>query len=259
MKKNAILLAGSIIVFSCNQSNKEIPKNADMLADNLKGHVEQTIDSTFKTDSNDKIGEQDSCCVIIQKYDELGYATQNNSNYRDGAENYKTVFTHDDKGNVKSVRSIKNGKLISSISVNVGKDGNYSGARSFDSTGKMDSYYTDLTSNDYGQLTSFRQFKPDSILKMSVTSTYAKQLFTGNSVKDSSGKETYSSKITLDDKNNVIENTTKEVTKDSTINKTIKYHYDIFDDKGNWTQRTEMDENGKPVQIDKRTITYYKN
>jgi hypothetical protein len=141
----------------------------------------------------------------------------------------------------------------------VGKDGNYSGARSFDSTGKMDSYYTDLTSNDYGQLTSFRQFKPDSILKMSVTSTYAKQLFTGNSVKDSSGKETYSSKITLDDKNNVIENTTKEVTKDSTINKTIKYHYDIFDDKGNWTQRTEMDENGKPVQIDKRTITYYKN
>jgi hypothetical protein len=259
MKKNAILLAGSIIVFSCNQVNKEIPKNADMLADNLKGHVEQTIDSTFKTDSTGKIGEQDSCCVIIQKYDELGYATQNNSNYRDGTENYKTVFTHDDKGNVKSVRNTKNGKLISSISVYVGNNGNYSGARSFDSTGKMDSYYTNLTSNDYGQLTSFRQFKPDSTLKMSVTSTYAKQLFTGNRVKDSSGKETYSSKITLDDKNNVIENITTEVTKDSTINKTIKYRYNSFDDKSNWTQRTQMDENVKPVQIDKRTITYYKN
>ena len=67
-----------------------------------------------------------------------------------------------------------------------------------------------------------------------------------------SGKETYSSKIKLDDKNNVIENATKEVTKDSTTNKTTKYRYDSYDDTGNWTQRTEMDENGKPVKIVKK-------
>ena len=65
-------------------------------------------------------------------------------------------------------------------------------------------------------------------------------------------------RITLDNKNNVIENATKEITKDSTTNKTMKYRYDSFDDNGNWAQRTEMDEKGKPVKIVKRTITYYK-
>lgn len=230
-----------------------------MLADNLKGKVEQSIDTTYKADSTGKIGEQDSCCVITQKYDKIGYGTENISDNKNGTENYETAFTHDDKGNVKSVKTTKNGKLLTLISIQVDKDGKYSGAQSYDSINKMDSYYTDLTSNDYGQLTSFKQFKPDSTLKMSVASTFDKQLFTGNSVKDSSGKETYSSKIKLDDKNNVIENATKEVTKDSTINKTTKYRYDSFDDKGNRTQRTEMDENGKPVKIVKRTITYYKD
>ena len=248
----------SVIVFSCNQSKKEISKNADMLADNLKGKAEQTIDSTYKADSTGKIGEQDSCCVVTQKYDENGYATENISDNKKGTENYKTTFTHDDNGNIKSVKTTKNGKPLSSISIQLDKDGKYSDAQSFDSTNKMDFYYTDLTQNDYGQITSFKQFKPDSTLKMSVASTFEKQLFTGNSVKDSSGKETYSSKIKLDDKNNVGENATKEVTKDSTTNKTIKYQYDTFDDKGNWTQRTEMDEKGKPVKIVKRTITYYK-
>ena len=248
----------SVLIFSCNESKKEIPKNADMLADNLKGKVEQTIDSTFKTDSTGKMGEQDSCCVVTQKYDENGYATENTSVNKNGTENYKTTFTHDDKGNIQNIKNAKNGKTLSSISVQLDKDGKYSTAKSLDSNDKMDFYYTDLTQNDYGQLTSFKQFKSDSTLKMSVASTFDKQLFTGNSVKDSSGKETYSSKITLDDKNNVVENATKEVTKDSAINKTIKYRYDSYDDKGNWTQRTEMDENGKPVKVVKRTITYYK-
>ena len=68
---------------------------------------------------------------------------------------------------------------------------------------------------------------------------------------------------TYDDKNNVIESTYKEVKtdstkKDTTITTITKYRYDTFDDKGNWTQRTEMDKDGKPVKIVKRTITYYK-
>lgn len=39
----------------------------------------------------------------------------------------------------------------------------------------------------------------------------------------------------------------------------MKYKYDSFDDKGNWTQRTQSDENGKPEKITKREITYYKD
>lgn len=259
MKKFSFLLMATVIVFSCNQSKKqEGLNNADVLADNLKGKVEQTIDTNYKTDSKGKVGEQDSCCVVTQKYDENGYAASYVSVNRAGTEKNETMYTHYDNGSVKAITSTKNGKPVSSISIQIDKDGKYSGAQSFDSTNKMDSYYSDLAQNDYGQLTSFKQYKPDSTLKMSMTSTFDKQLFTGNSVKDSSGKETYSSKIKLDDKNNVIENATKEVTKDSTTNKTTKYRYDSYDDTGNWTQRTEMDENGKPVKIERRTITYYK-
>jgi hypothetical protein len=31
-----------------------------------------------------------------------------------------------------------------------------------------------------------------------------------------------------------------------------------MDGTGNWTERTQTDENGKPVKITKREITYYK-
>jgi hypothetical protein len=139
------------------------------------------------------------------------------------------------------------------------ENGKYAGARSFDSTNKMDFYYTDITSNDYDRLTGYKQYKPDSTLKMSMALSYDKQFLKGQIAKDSAGKETYSYNLKLDDKNNLIESTSREVTKDSTINKTTKYRYDSFDDTGNWTQRTEMDGTGKPVKVVKRTIVYYKD
>jgi len=223
----------------------------------LSGKVEQTTETTFKTDSTEKTGEQDSCCVIEQRYDEKGYGTTYISINKAGTEKEESIVAHDDKGLFKSQKTTKNGKPVSMISVQF-KDGKYYTAQSFDSTNKMDFYYTDLTTNDYDRLTGFKQYKPDSTLKMSMTNTYDKQLFKGQTAKDSAGKETYSSSLKLDDKNNLIETTTKEVTKDSTINKTTSYRYDSFDDKKNWTQRTEMDEKRKPVKITKRTIIYYK-
>ena len=193
-----------------------------------------------------------------QKYDEKGYGTAYISNNKAGTDKEESVMTHDDKGLFTSQKTTKNGKPLSMVSVKV-DNGKYSSAQSFDSTNKMDFYFADLTSNDYDRLTGFKQYKPDSTLKMSMTNTYDKLFLKGQSAKDSAGKETYSSVLKLDDKNNLIESNTREVTKDSTTNKTTKYRYDSFDDKGNWTQRTEMDGNGKPVKIVKRTITYYKD
>ena len=258
MKKFSLLVVASLIVFSCGESKQEALKNTDLLGDNLLGKVEQTTETTYKTDSTGKMGAQDSCCVIQQKYDEKGYGTVYFSNNKAGTEKEETIITHNDKGLFSSQKTTKNGKPVSMISVEF-DNGKYSGAQSFDSTNKMDFYYTDLTTNDYDRLTGYKQYKADSIFKMSMTNTYDKQYLKGQSAKDSAGKETYSSTLKLDDKNNLIEITTKEVTKDATINKTTKYRYDSFDDKGNWTQRTEMDENGKPVKIVKRTITYYKD
>lgn len=252
----------SVFVISCNESKKEAPKNTDWIADNLSGKVEQTTDSTFKADSTGKIGELDSCCVSSTKYDEKGYSSGYTSVDKAGTDHNEGTFTHNDNGLFTGQKMTKNGKTMSSLTVGI-KDSAYSGVQSFDSTGKMDSYYTDITVNDYGRITGFKQFKPDSTLKSSMTFNYNNQFLKDQSFKDSVGKETSTYAQTYDDKNNVVESTYKEVKtdstkKDTTITTVTKYRYDTFDDKGNWTQRTEMDKDGKPVKIVKRTITYYK-
>ena len=258
MKKFSFVFIIALIALSCNEKKEEALKNIDTLADNLKGKVEQTIDTDYKVDSSGKMGEQDSCCVVTTGYDDKGYISRYASDNKAATEKTKEEYVHYDNGTMKSVNSTRNGKQVSKISIDIDKDGKYTTAKSFDSTGKMDSYYTDIASNDYGQLTSFKQYKPDSTLKMSMQSNYDSQFFMSNSVKDSIEKETYSSSLKRDGKNNITERKTMNVGKDSTTNKVLKYTYDSEDDKGNWTQRTELDENGKPVKITKRTITYYK-
>jgi hypothetical protein len=262
MKNSSFLLVAVAFVISCNDSKQETPKNADWLADNLSGKVEQTTDSVYKADSTGKMGDLDSCCVTSTKYDEKGYSSDYASVDKAGTNHEEATFTHDDNGLFIGQKFTKNGKQMSSLTVD-NKDGKPSVAKSFDSTNKMDFYFTDITVNDYGRLTSYKQYKPDSTLKSSMTINYNNQFLKDQSVKDSVGKETSSYSQTFDDKNNVVESTYKEIKidsakKDTTITTVTKYRYDTFDDKGNWTQRTEMDKDGKPVKIVKRTITYYK-
>ncbi|MEP6951858.1 MAG: hypothetical protein ABI863_21390 [Ginsengibacter sp.] len=256
MKKFSFLVLVSVIAFSCSETKKEMPKNTDLPSDNLLGKVEQTTEITYKTDSTGKAGEQDSCCVIALKYDEKGYASVSNSNNKAGTDNEENVYSHNDSGSFTGQKTTKNGKPLSSLTVQL--DNGKPLAKEFDSANKMTFYYTDIILNESERLMGFKQYKPDSTLKMSLSNTYDKQFLTGTIVKDSVGKETYSSDLKRDDKNNIIENLEKTVTKDSTTNKTTKYRYDSSDDKGNWTQRTEMNEKGKPVKITKRAITYYK-
>lgn len=259
MKKISFLAITILIACSCNQKKQEVSKNADVLADNLQGKVEQTTETDYKTDSTGKIGEQDSCCVVTVKYDEKGYITEYTSDDKAGTKKEKEVFTHYDNGAMKGLKNTKNDKLIATISIQTDKDGKYVGAQESDSIGKLSFYYNGFAETDYGQLTSLKKYHPDSTLASTMTSTYDKQLFKSNEVKDSVGKLTYSSAVKLDDKNNVIERAAKTVTKDSTTDKVTRYKYNSFDDKGNWTERTEMDESGKPVKITKREITYYKD
>jgi hypothetical protein len=104
-----------------------------------------------------------------------------------------------------------------------------------------------------------KKYNADSTLSRTMTNTFNKQIFTGNETKDSVGKVIYTSTLKLDDKNNPIEISEKEVTKDTTKNTVTKYKYGAYDKEGNWTERTEIDENGKPKKITKREITYYKD
>ena len=259
MKKVIFLSAIIVVAFSCNQKKaQEYAKNADVLADNLKGNVQQTVATDYKIDSSGKMGEQDSCCVFTTKYDEKGYITGYNSDDKSGKNKEVGTMSHDENGNMKDIKNTKNGNAVSSITVLTDSAGKYSLAKEYDSANHLKFYYTDLSQNEYGQLTAMKKYNADSSLSGTMASNYNNSILTGQEVKDSVGKVIYSSNMKFDDKNNVVENDSKNVTKDSAVNKVIKYKYDSFDDQGNWTERTELDENGKPVKITKREITYYK-
>lgn len=258
MKKIIFLSAIIIVVFSCNQKSQEYAKNADVLADNLKGNVQQTVATDYKTDSSGKMGEQDSCCVSTTKYNEKGYVTEYESDDKSGANKEVGTLSHDDNGNMKDIKNMKNGNTVSSITVVSSPEGKYTSAMEYDSANKLKFYYTDISQNDFGQLTGMKKYNADSSLSGTMVSKYNNNLLTDQEVKDSVGKLIFSSSMKFDDKNNVVESDSKNVTKDSTVSKIKKYKYDSFDDQGNWTQRTELDENGKPVKITKREITYYK-
>jgi hypothetical protein len=258
MKKIIFFLSVIAISFSCNEKKQETPKNSDLNADNLKGKVEQTTTTDYQVDSTGKMGAQDSCCVETMKYDEKGYITDYISSDKSGANVNKQTYAHYDNGAMKEVKISKNGKQTGIISIKIDKDGKYSGAQEFDSANKLQYYYTDFKENDYGGLTGLKQYKTDSTINSSMSSTFDNAVRTGNESMDSSGKVVYSNQLTLGDKKNVIEAQNKTFTKDSTINKVIKYKYDSMDQQGNWTQRTETDETGKPAKITKREISYYK-
>ena len=259
--KKAILFAAIIATsLSCNEKKQEAAAmNSDWLADNLKGKIEQTIATDYKADSVGNIGEQDSCCIISMKYDDKGYLTEYSSNNKVGNDKLVQTITHYDNGAAKDIKNAKNGTQKLEIAIQIDKNGKYKTAEEYDSTGKVKYYYTDLIENDYGALTSMKKYNMDSTLSGTMSRTYDKSLFIGGEDKDSTGKIAESSAVKLDDKNNMAEYALKNVTKDSTTNKITRYKYDGYDDKGNWTQRTKMDESGKPLQITKREIVYYKD
>lgn len=63
MKKFSFVFITILIALSCNEKKEEALKNIDTIADNLKGKVEQTIDTDYKVDSSGKMGEQGSCAL----------------------------------------------------------------------------------------------------------------------------------------------------------------------------------------------------
>jgi len=224
MKQIILLSAITIAAFSCNQKHtKDYAKNADVLADNLKGNVKQTVTTDYKADSSGKMGEQDSCCVLTTIYDEKGYATEYENDDKSGKNKEMTTVSHDENGNVKDIKNTKNGNAVSSITVMSDSAGKYSQAKEYDSANHLKFYYTDFSQNEYGLLTSMKKYNADSSLSETIASNYNNSILKGQEVKDSVGKVIYSSNAKFDDKNHVIEFESKNVNKDSTINTFIKY------------------------------------
>jgi len=258
--KNIIFMAGlSLMLVSCNNEGKapEIPKNSDWVADNLKGRVKTVEIINYTPDSTGAIGEPDSCCADVQQYDENGYFTSYESKTKNGSISASGTATRHPNGQMKEMINNKDGKMQARFAIEVDADGKYIKATSYDSTNTMDLYYTDITENEYGQVTGAIGHHPDGSVKESFASQYNGSINMGSTTKDSVGKAKNEFKIEVNDKNDRAKTINTTYGKDSTTTKTFTYTYETYDDQGNWTQRTTHDENGKATKVEKRTITYY--
>ena len=191
MKKVIFLFVVILISFSCNQNKKELPKNADTLADNLNGPVKETVATDYKVDSSGNIGQQDSCCVVTTKYDEKGYITDFESDDKSGENKQEETFNHYDNGAMKDLKNSKNGVVKSSIAIGIDSAGHYTVAQEYDSANNLKFYYTDISQNDYGQLTGMKKYNADSSLSGSMVSNFNNSIFTGNEAKDSVGNHCF--------------------------------------------------------------------
>jgi hypothetical protein len=258
MRKFTIMAFIAIAAFSCNQpsSNSKTTSDkaaSDLAGENVKGKVQQVVAETYLIDSvTGKMGKLES--KNTEDYDDDGYATTVSNYTSNDSAAVVTKFDHDANGFVTAITTTKNGKPFSSMKI-VADSGKYIAATSYDSTGKVDVIYDDISTNEFGQVTGAKGHHADSTLKMSFVNNFDSVYYTGGESKDSVGKTTYSSTLKLNDKKYAVQMDETNVSKDSTTKTTTMYAYDKWDDKGNWTEQT-ITENGKPKKIVVRTITY---
>lgn len=249
-----------IFLLSCNQAPKNETTKPMALTDwkneNLKGSVKQIETETYLIDSaTGQMGTLES--KGIETFDENGYTSSYNNFTPKDSTTMLYTYTHNPSGFMTNMTVTKNGKPSSSMKIDVDSLGKYFSATSFDSTGKVDVIYTDIQSNNFGQVLSAKGLHPDSTLKMSFTNNYDSIFYTGGESKDSIGKVTYSSSLTLNDKKDPATMNEIIVSKDSTTTTKNDYSYSDTDSEGNWTEQT-ISVNGKPSKMLKRTITYFK-
>jgi hypothetical protein len=264
MQFKLFTFAVALSIMACNQKQPaaEAPKAVnDWAGENLKGHVSQVETDSYKIDSTGKVGPLDE--KAIEKFDSSGYTfSVVTMNGKDSIKSQMS-FVHEAEGFMTSMETTgaKNEKK-SSLTVQYDGPGKYSGAKSYDSTGKMDVYYADLTSNSFGQVTGGKGYHPDSTLKLSFVNEFDSIYYVGGSSKDSVGKTTYTGKQTLNDKKDPAKldemtvTTDPKTKKDSTKTTSTTYTYDGWDSHGNWTQQTSINEKGKPTKVVKRVIVY---
>jgi len=202
MKNVTLILASGIMLFGCSSEKKEnaIPKNSDLTAQHLKGAVQTVEESSYTPDSLGKIDAMDSCCIYRQEFDEKGYTTKSISKDSKGTVRDESVMTRYDAGQMKEVVTVKEGKTVSSFTIQIDGNGKYVGAQALDSAGKMTSYYTGLSEDEYGAVTGGTEYKPDSTVKSSFVAEHNAGMQTSMTAKDSVGKMVYSYKAELNDK-----------------------------------------------------------
>jgi hypothetical protein len=255
----ALVLA---LFVGCNNSSTEEskPKMAmsDLALEKLSGEISTIEETPYKTDSTGNIGEMDSCCISVTGYDENGNAIKSTSLDSKGTVKEEGIFERYSNGMWKAAKNTKDGKPSGSFETTQNDKGEYTSAVAYDSTGKLDVYYTSITQNENGQVLTWKQYDKDSVFRQEGESKYENGLQTGFTLKDSVGKIKSTSTSKYNDKGELTETSNSNITKDSTTTTITKYTYESHDEKGNWTQRTTCNDKDKATKIAKRVYMYRK-
>ena len=218
----------SVLASSCHETSangKTHTAVSDWLTENLKGKVQQIETEIYLVDSaTGKAGKLDS--KSTEWFDDSGYTVYYSSYTANDSATSVTTYNHDGNRFLTTLQTTKNSKPLSSMQIVMDSAGNYTLATSFDSVGKTDVFYDSIHANDYGQVLSAKGHHPDSTLKMTFVNKYDSVFYVGGESKDSVGKLTYSSTLTLNDKRDVKHMDEKVVTKDSTTETATDYLYD---------------------------------
>lgn len=254
-------MAAVLLLFSACKDKKDKEGDnkstySDIVAEGLKGNISSYEESPYVTDSTGKAGEMDSCCISVNEFDENGYITRWISKDSKGNVKETAEYSRHPNGLWKGAVNTKDGKPAGSFVTLLDDKGLYTMAQTFDSAGKPDIYYTNITQNEQGMVLSWKQYDKDSVYRQEGIGTYDGTRQTSFTTKDSVGKVKSSGTYTYNDKGEQTESVTTNTEKDSTVTKVTKYTYDSHDEKGNWTQRTTWDDKGKATRITKRTYAY---
>lgn len=256
-----------VVMASCNQkaaTNSVAIYPSDLVSDNTKGPVSAIETVSYLLDTAGKPGAINEKYMV--KYDSAGFVTTVTTT--DGKDSVKSIATYTHGANGLMLQQvITNGKNVktSSLVIDYDSSGKPTIARSYDSSGKMDTYFTGIGMNKYGKYTGGKGYHPDSTMKLSWENDYDSIHYTGGWSKDSTGKTTYTSSVQLDSLGNALKMEETSVSKDSatkqdvTKKTTTIYTYSAPDSHGNWTEETEQitsDDKTKLPHLYKRTITY---
>ena len=235
------------------------PKNTDLIQQHLQGNVQTMTETSYQADSSGKPSKMDSI-IGVTDFDEKGYIIKYQEKDSAGKVGMEQTITHYDNGLFKEVTNTKGGKQTFRMVAEIdSSQGTYTGGKTYDSTGKQDSYYKELKTNEYGIVYAGKRYGMNDKIKETWDMKYDGPNYLGGITTDSAGKPAYEATIKVNDKGYAVEESSTTGQKDSTKTEKMTYQYSAVDDNENWTQRTTYNEKGKPSKITKRTFTYYKD
>jgi hypothetical protein len=264
MKAFSLLLIVATLILSCNDapkttasSDSTAPKNTDLVQQHLNGRVKSVTETSYQVDSTGKTGKMDSI-ITVNELDEKGYTSKYYQKDSSGKILMEQTISHYDNGLLKEVTALKNGKPDFKLTTDIEGD-HFTGGKTYDSTGKQDSYYKDVKVNEYGMVYAGKRYTMNDKFKESWDQKVEGSNNLGGTYIDSTGKPAMENTIKVNDKGWAVEEMTMTREKDSTKTEKKTYQYKSLDEKGNWTEQTTYNDKGNPVKVTRRTYTYYKD